>query len=438
MTEMLRPMLELAVLIPGTLLAYLPMKQHLKIKMGALTAIWLSTLLMLCIVGGLLCYSFEIKTISLILPAFMLMSVAYCATLRTSILKSANIALAVCGVYACLASITRAIDSIVYPKNIEPWFGLTGGIVFNIFCWIFVMLAFYPASHAVCDLIDDENIAHTWYVFWILPTVFIAINIFIIPWNPNILHTGRIMQGYIVICCTMLGLLLLFYALFYIMAKSLNNNHKLTQENTILYMQLEQYNTLNKAIEETRHARHDMRHHLSILNSFVKRKDWADLENYLSKMSKSIPSSELKLCENNAIDGVAGHYYHRYKDLEIPCVFKLELPKELSVAEIDICLVLSNLLENALEASMRTAPDKRRITVFARMHSDNVVLIKVENFYNGVVKEKNGIFESSKHSGEGIGTQSVRRIAEKGGGYCRFTQKDSIFTADVMLRGNSK
>lgn len=438
MTEMLRPMLELAVLIPGTLLAYLPMKEHLKIKMGALTAIWLSTLLMLCIVGGLFCYSFEIKTISLILPAFMLMSVAYCATLRTSILKSANIALAVCGVYACLASITRAIDSIVYPKNIEPWFGLTGGIVFNTFCWIFVMLAFYPASHAVCDLIDDENIAHTWYVFWILPAVFIAINIFIIPWNPNILHTGRIMQGYIVICCTMLGLLLLFYALFYIMAKSLNNNHKLTQENTILYMQQEQYNTLNKAIEETRHARHDMRHHLSILNSFVKRKDWADLENYLSKMSKSIPSSELKLCENNAIDGVAGHYYHRYKDLEIPCVFKLELPKELSVSEIDICLVLSNLLENALEASMRTAPDKRRITVFARMHSDNVVLIKVENFYNGVVKEKNGIFESSKHSGEGIGTQSVRRIAEKDGGYCRFTHKDSIFTADVMLRGNSK
>ena len=87
---------------------------------------------------------------------------------------------------------------------------------------------------------------------------------------------------------------------------------------------------------------------------------------------------------------------------------------------------------------MRTAPDKRRITVFARMHSDNVVLIKVENFYNGVVKEKNGIFESSKHSGEGIGTQSVRRIAEKGGGYCRFTQKDRIFTDDVMLRGNSK
>ena len=194
-----------------------------------------------------------------------------------------------------------------------------------------------------------------------------------------------------------------------------------------------------------------MRHHLSILNSFVKRKDWADLENYLSKMSKSIPSSELKLCENNAIDGVAGHYYHRYKDLEIPCVFKLELPKELSVSEIDICLVLSNLLENALEASMRTAPDKRRITVLARMHSDNVVLIKVENFYNGdadtIRCELCGMSEHeaiARHTHEMSVTphrhnpRKMECVAEKGGGYCRFTQKDGIFTADVMLRGNSK
>lgn len=52
-------MLELAVLIPGTLLAYLPMKEHLKIKMGALTAIWLSTLLMLCIVAD--CFVIRLK-----------------------------------------------------------------------------------------------------------------------------------------------------------------------------------------------------------------------------------------------------------------------------------------------------------------------------------------------------------------------------------------
>ena len=438
MTNVFCPMIELGAIIPGVVLAYFPIKKHLKLSKLRLFPVMILSLVCLCTLCGFVCYRYNLKSFVLAIPIVLALSAAYCCSLKTSMWKSVSVLLAVCGVFACIASITRAVDSITFPQNTTPWFEIKSAVLFNILCWMFVILAWYPATHGVSELLDDENIAQTWYVFWILPIIFILLNFFIIPWNPNILHTGRIMQGYIVICCTMLGLLLLFYALFYIMAKSLNNNHKLTQENTILYMQQEQYNTLNKAIEETRHARHDMRHHLSILNSFVKRKDWADLENYLSKMSKSIPSSELKLCENNAIDGVAGHYYHRYKDLEIPCVFKLELPKELSVSEIDICLVLSNLLENALEASMRTAPDKRRITVFARMHSDNVVLIKVENFYNGVVKEKNGIFESSKHSGEGIGTQSVRRIAEKGGGYCRFTQKDGIFTADVMLRGNSK
>ncbi len=438
MTEMLRPILELAVLIPGTLLAYLPMKQHLKIKSGALAAIWLSTLLILCLVGGLFCYSFKAKTIALIIPACVLMSVAYCATLRTSIWKSANVAIAVSGVFACLASLTKAIDAIICPENKGPWFCFAGAIVFNVLCWAFVTLAFYPATGSVCDLIDDENIAQTWYVFWILPAAFIAINIFIIPWNPNILHTGRIMQGYIVLTSALLVLLLLFYVLFYSMAKSLNRNHKLMQENTILSMQQVQYDTLNKAIEETRHARHDMRHHLSVLNLFVERKDWADLENYLNKVSKSVPSTELRFCENNAVDGVAGHYYHSFCDAEIDCKFALDLPRELSVSEIDICLVLSNLLENALEASIKIQPDKRKVSVQARMHSDNVVLISVENACNGIVKDKNGIFESSKHSGDGIGTQSVRRIAEKNGGYCRFTQQDGKFTANVMLRGSGK
>ena len=44
---------------------------------------------------------------------------------------------------------------------------------------------------------------------------------------------------------------------------------------------------------------------------------------------------------------------------------------------------------------------------------------------------------SSKRNGNGIGTQSVRRIAEKDGGYCRFSHENGIFTADVMLHGKN-
>ena len=64
-----------------------------------------------------------------------------------------------------------------------------------------------------------------------------------------------------------------------------------------------------------------------------------------------------------------------------------------------------------------------------------MVLLSVENNYDGEVTEKNGTFLSSKRPGEGIGLQAVRHIAEKDGGYCLFLYGDGIFCANVMLRG---
>lgn len=67
---------------------------------------------------------------------------------------------------------------------------------------------------------------------------------------------------------------------------------------------------------------------------------------------------------------------------------QLDLPECLPVDEINLCLVLSNLLENALEASLRTAPARRRIKLTAYLHGNSLALIQVENTYDGVIREK--------------------------------------------------
>lgn len=72
---------------------------------------------------------------------------------------------------------------------------------------------------------------------------------------------------------------------------------------------------------------------------------------------------------------------------------------------------------------MKLDRDKRQIKMYARPHSEKILLISVENAFNGEITEKDGFFCSSKRNGNGIGTQSVRRIAEKDGGYCRFFTK---------------
>ena len=75
---------------------------------------------------------------------------------------------------------------------------------------------------------------------------------------------------------------------------------------------------------------------------------------------------------------------------------------------------------------MKLDRDKRQIKMYARPHSEKILLISVENAFNGEITEKDGFFCSSKRNGNGIGTQSVRRIAEKDGGYCRFSHENGF------------
>ena len=70
-----------------------------------------------------------------------------------------------------------------------------------------------------------------------------------------------------------------------------------------------------------------------------------------------------------------------------------------------ICvLYLSNLLENALEASRKTTMSRQQILLEIRQHSASLLLIRVENNFDGIIKEKSHLLHSTKRKGLGIGT----------------------------------
>lgn len=437
MINILRPVLELTVVIPGLLLAYLPLNSSLRYSVRKLFGWLLLPSLGLCIAGGFFCYHVRISSAPFLLILTTGAIAIYMISLPVSIWKSGSISLAVCAVFACLNSISRAINAVMISESNlyghELWFQIPAGLLYNGFCWLFVLLAWYPATHSVRDMAEDENLAQTWYVFWILPLVFIVLNLFMVPRYKGTLYSGRILKGYIIISLTLLLILCLFYTMFLLIADSLNKNAKLQQENHLLNMQQTRYDNLCTAIEETRHARHDMRHHFHQLSAMAENGDLEGIREYLSLTGSRIPSLDMHFCENRAADSVAGYYCELAHRSGIPFQAQMDLPAKVPVDEIDMCLVLSNLLENALEASQKTSPSRRHIKITAYLYAEHLILIQVSNPYDGEIREKNGIFQSSKRKGNGIGLQSVRRICEKNGGADSFTYKDGIFTAKVML-----
>lgn len=435
MKEFLCPTLELMILLPGLLLACLPMKQHLRMRPAKLAAVIVPCTVLLSLVGGSLCFFFSVRIIWLFLPIAAIVGLVYMQTLRVTRWKSVSVFLAVCGTFSCLGSIARALDLIFAWGNTIICLSLRGALIYNLLCWIFTGIFWYPASHAARELLENEAFARTWYVFWLLPLLFVGLNLYMIPLYPEVMHQGRMMQIYIVFSFALLLLLLLFYIMFYLMAESLNRNSRLRQENQFLSLQQSRYDSLRTAIAETREARHDMRHHFNALQNLAGKKEWDSLEKYLADAQAGLPDADLNLCDNAAVDSVVSHYGLLCRRQDIPFSFELDLPRELPVSEIDLCLVLSNLLENALEASLRTNPARRQIKARAYLHSGHMVLLTVENTFDGELKEKDGVFQSSKRRGEGIGLQSVRRMADKNGGYSRFSHEGGVFYANVMLRG---
>lgn len=147
-----------------------------------------------------------------------------------------------------------------FPRTAVLWF---------LMCCALTAAAWYPSSHAARQLLEDDAFAATWYVFWILPILFISLNIFIMPRNPGILEQGRLRLLYIAFSFLFLALLLLAYLLFYLMASSLNRNARLRLENQFLSMQQTRYDSLLTTTRQIRQARHDLRHHFHVLQGFA-------------------------------------------------------------------------------------------------------------------------------------------------------------------------
>ncbi len=396
MKDILRPILELLVVLPGLLLGYFPVKTYLKQSPGRLAA-WLFPLMAcLCIGSGLACYRLHASTVFALAGVALAAICLYTRTLTISLWKSGTIALSVCAVFACVNSLSRAVSAAII-RNLQlppdgPWLCLGACVFYNAVCWVIVLAAYYPATHTVRAMVEDDNFAQTWYVFWVLPLAFILLNLFMIPRYQSTLQTGRVLQQ-------------------------------------------QRYENLRTAIEEARQARHDMRHQFNQISALAEAGDLENLKSYLAKTVSRIPNLDMCFCENRAADSVVGYYCAMAKRDEIPFRARLDLPETLPVDEIDMCLVLSNLLENALEASLRTAPGRRQIEITACVHADRILLIEVENAFDGEINEKNGVFRSSKRRENGIGIQSVTHIAEKTGGTSTFTHQNGTFSAKVMLCG---
>ncbi len=129
---------------------------------------------------------------------------------------------------------------------------------------------------------------------------------------------------------------------------------------------------------------------------------------------------------------LVSHYYSLAKKNHIAFAVRIDIPKQLFIHNSDLSVLLGNLLENAMEAASH-APDNCRSICFHMSCSGNMLVIAVDNGFNGTAKLRNHQYLSTKPNHNGLGLKTLENIAKKYGGGASFTHEGTIFHSSVML-----
>jgi len=204
--------------------------------------------------------------------------------------------------------------------------------------------------------------------------------------------------------------------------------------NQQLEMQRGQYARMIENDKHNKAARHDIRHHLAALGGLADAGSAAEIKDYLTDLIGAMDGArDTKYCENLTVNAVVSHYLDMAKDEGCEISSRFVMPEETgNVSAMDLCVVLGNLLENAVEACRRM--DGGRFIRANSMVKGTALFITIDNSHSGRITKSGDAFMSSKREGEGIGISSVKAIAQKYEGEARFDAEDGVFKASVMLR----
>lgn len=206
-------------------------------------------------------------------------------------------------------------------------------------------------------------------------------------------------------------------------------------------MQKTSYELLMEKVEETKAIRHDLRHHFITIGGFVGNREYDKLGSYLAEYGATVMQDEaLGYTRNVVADVLLRHYAKLTEQHRIEFAVQAGLGRDTGIADVDLCAILANLLENAVEACLRISEGRRFISVVL-VQQKQALSIEVKNSAEGAAAARNGGgFLSVKAEGRtGYGLASVTAIARRYDGAAEFAFDEAakLFRSTVFLIGDA-
>lgn len=213
---------------------------------------------------------------------------------------------------------------------------------------------------------------------------------------------------------------------------------RLEQTQAILNLQVKQavreIAALRESQEKTSAYRHDMRHHMQYLSSCIENGQIRKAQEYIQKIHSTVEAASVTVfCENEAANLIFSTYAKRAEDSGILMQIQARLSRLIPVSETDLCVLLSNALENALHACIKQVEKGQAGVIEVTVREKNRrIFLQIVNSCGEAVVFDDGI-PITDIAGHGIGVQSICAIVKHYDGMYSFSSKDGQFILRVSI-----
>lgn len=274
-----------------------------------------------------------------------------------------------------------------------------------------------------------DRLKVNWWIFSFIPMSFTGLICLV---NYYFLDFHGVTRNYpvlLMICILMLLVYILIFYTFQTAGDAMERERIAGNMKEQILLQKKQYEFYLQKREAERIFRHDARHRDSILISYLENGEVEGAKEFLKKELEEIEkNAKIPFCENTLINAVLSEYRTKAEQEGLEFSARIQMPKELACDEAEFCVMLSNLLENSLDAA------KSYIAISIK-HLNHQLSLNVKNDYEGELKKSaENNYLTTKPQGSGLGLKSVEAILKSNSGFLKIEDTDGVFDVFATLK----
>lgn len=194
------------------------------------------------------------------------------------------------------------------------------------------------------------------------------------------------------------------------------------------------YQEVDTMYHQIRGWRHDYKNHIQVMKAYAASGDLDSIKNYLNELDTDLSTVDTVIKTGNAMaDAILNSKISLAKSKDIAVRADANIPVALSISELDLCVIIGNLFDNAIEASLTLPKEERLIRIYMDIKNTQLYI----SFTNLTAEQKKkkiaGRFQTTKGKGHGLGLIRIDRIIEKYDGYISRNSEDGAFTTEILL-----